>query len=110
MLAKWTNRAGRWPVVMLGLVCTIAACVLILLNIPNDALLDADGSDEVGVINPPSEAVALTCSFLLGLGDAAGSTQMTSILGGVSNNIEQTFMHILTADCWLIQCHVMLLI
>ena len=54
------------------------------LNIPNDALLSADGTDEVAAIDPPSEAVALTCSFLLGLGDAAGSTQMTSILGGVS--------------------------
>ena len=43
-------------------------------------------SDEAGaVFNPPSEAVALSCSFLLGLGDAAGSTQMTSIVGGVSD-------------------------
>ena len=43
-LAGWTNRAGRWPVVVLGLLCTAAACALILLNIPNDALLSSDGS------------------------------------------------------------------
>ena len=30
MLAKWTNRAGRWPVVLLGLLSTVTACVLIL--------------------------------------------------------------------------------
>ena len=43
-------------------------------------------SEEAGaVFDPPSEAVALSCSFLLGLGDAAGSTQMTSIVGGVSD-------------------------
>ena len=39
------------------------------------------------MFDPPSEAVALSCSFLLGLGDAAGSTQMTSIVGGVSDKL-----------------------
>ena len=48
-LARWTNRAGRWPVVVLGLLCTVAACALILLNIPNDALLSAEGSGIVHI-------------------------------------------------------------
>ena len=53
------------------------------VHFPSDALLNANGSSEVSVFDPPNEIIALTCSFLIGFGDAAANTQVTSILGGV---------------------------
>ena len=50
---------------------------------PSDALLSVSGSFGVSVFDPPNEIIALTCSFLIGFGDAAANTQVTSILGGV---------------------------
>ena len=34
IFGSWTNKVGRWPVALLGLVTIIGAGVLILLNIP----------------------------------------------------------------------------
>ena len=49
-----------------------------------------DGTTDVAVFDPPNQIVALACSFLIGFGDAAANTQVTSILGGVrfENNVE----------------------
>ena len=49
----------------------------------SDALLSVDGTTDVSVFDPPNQIVALACSFLIGFGDAAANTQVTSILGGV---------------------------
>ena len=49
----------------------------------SDALLSVDGTTDVAVFDPPNQIVALACSFLIGFGDAAANTQVTSILGGV---------------------------
>jgi len=83
IFGSWTNKVGRWPVAVLGLVTIIGAGILILLNIPNDALLSIDGTTDVSVFDPPNQIIALACSFLIGFGDAAANTQVTSILGGV---------------------------
>ena len=34
IFGSWTNKVGRWPVAVLGLVTIIGAGILILLNIP----------------------------------------------------------------------------
>lgn len=51
------------------------------MNIP-DAAPFGD-TDEVAFIKPPIAAIAILCSFLLGLGDACFNTQIYSMLGGV---------------------------
>ena len=52
--------------------------------------MSVDGTTDVAVFDPPNQIVALACSFLIGFGDAAANTQVTSILGGVrfENNVE----------------------
>ena len=78
-----TVRWGRWPIVVLGTVVNFSAYILIFFNIPFVA--PHGDTDEVNLINPPSVAVAIICSLLLGFGDACYNTQMMSLLGGVSS-------------------------
>ncbi|XP_042305943.1 UNC93-like protein MFSD11 [Sceloporus undulatus] len=80
LLSK-SNRFGRNPVVMLGIVVHFIAFYLIFYNIPNDApIASMDGTDSIAFMEPSKE-VAVFCSFLLGLGDSCFNTQLLSILG-----------------------------
>ncbi|XP_062826711.1 UNC93-like protein MFSD11 [Anolis carolinensis] len=80
LLSK-SNRFGRNPVVMLGIVVHFIAFYLIFYNIPNDApIASMDGTDSIAYMEPSKE-VAVFCSFLLGLGDSCFNTQLLSILG-----------------------------
>ncbi|XP_048346710.1 UNC93-like protein MFSD11 [Sphaerodactylus townsendi] len=80
LLSK-SNRFGRNPVVMLGIVVHFIAFYLIFYNIPNDApIASIYGTDSIAYMEPSKE-VAIFCSFLLGLGDSCFNTQLLSILG-----------------------------
>ncbi|XP_060620571.1 UNC93-like protein MFSD11 [Anolis sagrei] len=80
LLSK-SNRFGRNPVVMLGIVVHFIAFYLIFYNIPNDApIASMNGTDSIAYMEPSKE-VAVFCSFLLGLGDSCFNTQLLSILG-----------------------------
>ncbi|KAM9371263.1 UNC93-like protein MFSD11 isoform 2-T2 [Phaethornis superciliosus] len=80
LLSK-SNRFGRNPVVMLGIVVHFIAFYLIFFNMPNDApIAPMQGTDDVAYMIPSKE-VAMFCSFLLGLGDSCFNTQLLSILG-----------------------------
>ncbi|XP_054026930.1 UNC93-like protein MFSD11 [Dryobates pubescens] len=80
LLSK-SNRFGRNPVVMLGILVHFIAFYLIFFNMPNDApIAPMEGTDDVAYMIPSKE-VAIFCSFLLGLGDSCFNTQLLSILG-----------------------------
>ncbi|EAT34452.1 AAEL013304-PA [Aedes aegypti] len=81
LLGKRTAKWGRDPIVIAGFILHIISFVLIFMNIP-DAAPFGD-TDEVAFIKPPIAAIAILCSFLLGLGDACFNTQIYSMLGGV---------------------------
>ncbi|XP_067238800.1 UNC93-like protein MFSD11 [Chanodichthys erythropterus] len=75
------NRFGRNPVVFLGLITHIVAFFLIFLNIANDAPVAPEEGTQMQAFIQPSVALALICSFLLGLGDSCFNTQLISIVG-----------------------------
>ncbi|XP_023205334.1 UNC93-like protein MFSD11 [Xiphophorus maculatus] len=75
------NRFGRNPVVLLGLITHFVAFFLIFLNIASDAPLAPEGGTDLEAFITPSVAVAMICSFLLGLGDSCFNTQLLSIIG-----------------------------
>ncbi|XP_054249773.1 UNC93-like protein MFSD11 isoform X1 [Indicator indicator] len=80
LLSK-SNRFGRNPIVMLGILVHFIAFYLIFFNMPNDApIAPMEGTDDVAYMIPSKE-VAIFCSFLLGLGDSCFNTQLLSILG-----------------------------
>ncbi|GAB1607636.1 UNC93-like protein MFSD11 isoform X1 [Argonauta hians] len=80
IFGKWTQRFGKDPFILLGYVVHIAAFYLSFINLPPD-------SAQVYSAQPTyftsSIAIALVCSFLLGLGDSIYNTQIFSILGTV---------------------------
>ncbi|XP_017293787.1 UNC93-like protein MFSD11 [Kryptolebias marmoratus] len=80
MLNK-SNRFGRNPVVLLGLITHFVAFFLIFLNIASDAPLAPEEGTDLQAFIAPSVGVALLCSFLLGLGDSCFNTQLLSIIG-----------------------------
>lgn len=75
------NRFGRNPVVLLGLITHFVAFYLIFLNIASDAPIAPEEGTDLQAYITPSVAVALLCSFLLGLGDSCFNTQLLSIIG-----------------------------
>ncbi|XP_072298806.1 UNC93-like protein MFSD11 [Eucyclogobius newberryi] len=75
------NRFGRNPVVLLGLITHYVAFYLIFLNIAKDAPVATEAGTDLQAFIEPSVAVALLCSFLLGLGDGCFNTQLLSIIG-----------------------------
>lgn len=80
MLNK-SNRFGRNPVVLLGLVSHYVAFFLIFLNIAPDAPVASEAGTDLRGFITPNVGVALLCSFLLGLGDSCFNTQLLSIIG-----------------------------
>lgn len=80
ILGEKTVKWGRDPIVMVGFLIHVLSYFLIFLNLPDSAPFT--DTDAVGFINA-NAIVAMTCSFLLGLGDACFNTQIYSMLGGV---------------------------
>ncbi|XP_057673535.1 UNC93-like protein MFSD11 [Corythoichthys intestinalis] len=80
------GRLGRNPVVMLGLLAHYLAFFLIFINIADDAPLAPEEGTRLHAYIQPSVAVALLCSFLLGLGDSCFNTQLLSIIGFTFRN------------------------
>ena len=76
-----TNKYGRYPVVVLGSVLQLTSIILIVLNIPKDAVFGE--TTELPILGSSSEAIALACSVMLGFGDACYNTQTMSLLAGV---------------------------
>lgn len=90
LLGKRTAKWGRDPIVIVGFIIHVISFFLIFINIPDAAPLG--DTDEVAFIKPPNAAIAILCSFLLGLGDACFNTQIYSMLGGVfSKNSAEAF-------------------
>ncbi|XP_065089068.1 UNC93-like protein MFSD11 [Ochlerotatus camptorhynchus] len=81
LLGKQTAKWGRDPIVIAGFIIHIISFLLIFMNIPDVAPFG--DTNEVAFFKPPNAAVAILCSFLLGLGDACFNTQIYSMLGGV---------------------------
>lgn len=81
LLGKRTTKWGRDPIVIAGFIIHIISFFLIFMNIPDSAPFG--DTDDVAFLQPPNAAVAILCSFLLGLGDACFNTQIYSMLGGV---------------------------
>ncbi|XP_060945566.1 UNC93-like protein MFSD11 isoform X2 [Limanda limanda] len=77
------NRFRRTSVVFLAMVVHFVAFYLIFLNIPDDAPVVFKTTTQKNPYLTPSVAIALLCSFLLGLGDSCFNTQLYSILGCV---------------------------
>lgn len=80
ILGKKTNKYGRDLIVMLGYVVHMVTFFMIFINIPDNATYK-DTSDMAFI--HPNIYIALTCSFILGFGDACFNTQVYSILGYV---------------------------
>ncbi|CAL8273878.1 unnamed protein product [Lota lota] len=76
-----SNRLGRNPVVLLGLLLHYLAFYLIFLNIAPDAPQAPEEGTNLQAYITPNVGVALFCSFLLGLGDSCFNTQLLSIIG-----------------------------
>ncbi|OQV20195.1 putative UNC93-like protein MFSD11 [Hypsibius exemplaris] len=69
---------SRGKMVVGGVIASCLGYFFIYLNMPNEAVLGP--THAVGVINPPSKFLAVFCSFLMGIGDAAVNTQIYAIL------------------------------
>lgn len=80
IFGKITNKFGRDPIIALGYVVHMVSFFLIFLNLPDLAPI-RESLDPTYIKS--SIYIALTCSFLLGFGDACFNTQMYSILGNV---------------------------
>ena len=74
-LAFLFSSRGRSPVIMAGCVLSLLCYGSMFLNFPMDANNDQE-TEHVSFINPPSKAVALVASFLLGFSDACFNTQV----------------------------------
>ncbi|KAG7302811.1 hypothetical protein JYU34_012788 [Plutella xylostella] len=89
ILGSKTTRWGRDPIVIMGYVIHLVSFFLIFINLPTEAPFG--DTTAVSYIDP-SPALAMTCSFLLGFGDACFNTQIYSILGGnYSDNSTSAF-------------------
>ena len=77
-LGHLTIKWGRHPVVILGSVLSLLSYTLMFVNFPMDANNDAE-TDEIGFLDPPNKALAITTSFLLGFSDSCFATQVTNI-------------------------------
>lgn len=75
------RRFGRDLIAVLGLVLHLISFALIFVNLPDVAPFG--DTHDVSFMQPPSVAVALLCSVMLGFGDACFNTQIYSMLGGV---------------------------
>ncbi len=81
VLGKHTAKYGRWPVMVLGMICTYTAYTLIFFNIPKDAPLGE--TDSAAIIDPSSVPVAIVTSLVFGFGDGCYGTQILALLGSI---------------------------
>ena len=72
---KFTLRHGRYPVVLLGCLVSLLTYSLMVINFPGDAN-NAQETDNVGLMDPPSKVITLAASFLLGFADSCFNTQV----------------------------------
>ena len=72
---KFTLRHGRYPVVLLGCLVSLLTYSLMVINFPSDAN-NAQETDNVGLMDPPSKVITLAASFLLGFADSCFNTQV----------------------------------
>lgn len=75
------RRFGRDLIAALGMCLHLVSFALIFVNLPDSAPFG--DTHDVSLLQPPSVAVALLCSVMLGFGDACFNTQIYSMLGGV---------------------------
>ena len=81
ILGNYTNRWGRDPVVLLGMVTHFISFLLIFYNLPDDAIHGKETDAYGALFNQSNIYLAMVCAFLLGFGDACYNTQIYSILG-----------------------------
>jgi MFS family permease len=81
IFGNYTNRWGRDPVVLLGMLTHLMSYLLIFYNLPNAAIHGKVSGVHGQLLNPSSIYIAMVCAFLLGFGDACYNTQIYSILG-----------------------------
>lgn len=81
ILGHTMSNRGRDPIVILGFLVHMISFFLIFINLPSDSPF-GDTSSPAYLV-PSNAFLALTCSFLLGFGDACFNTQIFSILGCV---------------------------
>ena len=74
-LGHLTIKWGRHPVVILGSILSLLSYTLMFVNFPMDANNDAE-TDDIGFLDPPNKALAITTSFLLGFSDSCFATQV----------------------------------
>ncbi len=75
------QRHGRWPVVLLGLLCLFSAYILIFFNLPKEAPFG--DTEAPAIIEPSSVGIALFCSLLLGFGSGCLATQTIALVGTI---------------------------
>jgi len=80
LLGFLTVKWGRHPIILLGFVLCLLSYGLMLANFPQNAPFEE--TQDIGFIEP-NKALALTTSFLLGLGDSCFNTQVASMLGSI---------------------------
>jgi MFS family permease len=81
ILGHYTNRWGRDPVVLLGMLSHFITFLLIFYNLPNAAIHGKVTDGHGQLFNSSNIYIAMLCAFLLGFGDACYNTQIYSILG-----------------------------
>lgn len=84
IFGKRSNKFGREPIVLFGMLVHWVCFLLIFLNLPDISPIQAvETADDYNVFSKPSLPVAVLCGFLLGLGDSSFNTQIYSILGSL---------------------------
>ncbi|XP_073245430.1 UNC93-like protein MFSD11 isoform X3 [Porites lutea] len=83
IFGKRSNKFGREPIVLFGMIVHWICFVLIFLNLPDISPIQAvTTADDYNVFSKPSLPVAILCGFLLGLGDSSFNTQsLTAAIG-----------------------------
>ncbi|OQV20207.1 UNC93-like protein MFSD11 [Hypsibius exemplaris] len=79
-LGRFSQKRGRDPALITGMLTHLLAYYLIFLNIPGNATL-GHTNDAPYIGSSPSPALAMLCSALLGFGDAAWINQLCALLG-----------------------------
>ncbi|XP_019853557.1 PREDICTED: UNC93-like protein MFSD11 [Amphimedon queenslandica] len=95
VFGSYTNRFGRDPILLLGLICHMVCFLLTFYFFSEDSIAgDVKSSDSYGALGVyglmSNIYVALGGAFLLGLGDACFNTQIYSIIGVIYSSDEDS--------------------
>uniref|UniRef100_A0A914XGC5 UNC93-like protein MFSD11 n=1 Tax=Plectus sambesii TaxID=2011161 RepID=A0A914XGC5_9BILA len=80
IFGKKFDKYGRTPIIIFAAIAHLACFALIFVNLPTQAPIEK--TNDTSLIEP-SLALALVCSFLLGLADSCWNTQIYSILATI---------------------------